>query len=528
MRTKIVKEKHYSIVNTKRAIYATICLAFLMTSCAKEIIDSKRSISVKGTTCQIPDNFNWELDGLMPTPAGHTIYKPWAAGVSGSICSTYGSDVWSDYKAADGWVLLFNSFSQNTYVSHPYFVLYNRYRGLLRIYQYNDNPDITFSSKILSGISWAGNGNGNNKTLSFVGQSIVDLTKSPVKYSAFEPAPSDGLQQPVAPDKWYMLQYEIAYDPAITATTSSTPPMLSYYLSYYNVTDVDLGGTIKGTITSQIGSSTLDQTLSSALTGTLKPIGQIGLTALGADFFSENKLGLATGVYDAIKTGLTSALKTSVSSLPGTIINLASAILGGNSSAQTIKLDLNATLSLKGTLTNSGNLIPSNSLPMPGSISGSGSNIIGYIPLNNIKLGVLNLSNTPTIIRNWEDLTYWEWNPDTQSNQPIWDVRTRYTIDMNSFHIDWNPDVTSVATIQNIKYEVVMSADGPGYTDEGRYETLSGLGDAWTGVDSLYVINRSNWNSFGGVRISFNVVPNNGAPTSTIVKTFFANVVDSN
>jgi hypothetical protein len=165
---------------------------------------------------------------------------------------------------------------------------------------------------------------------------------------------------------------------------------------------------------------------------------------------------------------------------------------------------------------------------MPGSISGSGSNIIGYIPLNNIKLGVLNLSNTPTIIRNWEDLTYWEWNPDTQSNQPIWDVRTRYTIDMNSFHIDWNPDVTSVATIQNIKYEVVMSADGPGYTDEGRYETLSGLGDAWTGVDSLYVINRSNWNSFGGVRISFNVVPNNGAPTSTIVKTFFANVVDSN
>ena len=34
-------------------------------------------------------------------------------------------------------------------------------------------------------------------------------------------------------------------------------------------------------------------------------------------------------------------------------------------------------------------------------------------------------------------------------------------------------------------------------------------------------------NSLAAVRVSFDVVPTNGAPKSTIVKTFFANIVSS-
>ena len=519
----------------QKVFYVSVLSLFLLAGCSNEQIDLKKSIAVKGSTDVIPSyDFNWETTDLMPTPSNTQIYVPWYYGAASSICSTYPADVYSDYKKADGWVMLYNGFSPTTIVTsaNSFFILYNQYRGLLRIYQYNPVGGLTCSSTISSGISWSGNGFGNNSTLSFLGRDIVDLAKTQTSYYALEPGPQNGIESPVHPDKWYMFQYELAYDPSLPYTTSPTPPTLTWFVNYTNITKVNLSGGIDGTINGTIGSSTLNNDISSSLVKGGKDLGTAGIAALGTSFFSSNKLGLPSSIYDKIKDGVSSALSTATGNLPGEVKNILSAIFTGSSAStpQTLKLDLSATLHLEGTETNNGSLFSGCTIPFPGTLATNGGSYYytsGLTPLKNIRLGVFNLSAKPTVNL---DYTYIAAGPSGNYNLYV------YTLDNSSFSIQWNPDVLSNATILNLTKEVVIKTNSGNISQNlvnqsGRVETLQGTPNWWTGSSSFSAIFKTTDGykqiHFGNnevyVRISFVVHPNDGAPDVAIVKTFKAN-----
>jgi len=529
-----MKKLFSKVLNIVQIYFIMIfCVAiFILSSCANEQLSPSGKIAVKGSTDVIPSyDFNWETADLMPTPSNSQIYVPWFYGAASSICSTYPADVYSDYKKADGWVMLYNGFSPTTIVTsaNSFFILYNKYKGLMRIYQYNPVGGLTCSSTISSGISWSGNGFGNNSTLSFLGRDIVDLAKTQTSYYALEPGPQNNIESPVHPDKWYMFQYELAYDPNLTYTTSQTPPTLTWFVNYTNITSVKLSGGISGTINGTIGSSTLNNDISSSLVSGGKDLGTAGIAALGTSFFSTNKLGLPSSIYDKIKDGVSSALSAATGNLPGAITNILSAIFTGSSAStpQTLKLDLSATLHLEGTQTNNGSLFSGNTIPFPGTLAttdgGSYYYTSGFSPIYNQSLGVFNLSNKPTVIKK-----------TTISNQPKpgkgAQYSNLYSIDNNSFQIQWNSALTSIATITNLTKEIIISPEynftvkGHG----GRVESYNG-NSIFTGIggisDYYYTLDDSSEpRETVYIRISFNVVPNDGAPTSTIVKTFAVNV----
>ena len=82
-----------------------------------------------------PAYFDWETADFMPTPKGQArIDPPWHG--QGSLAYMYGDDVLTDIKASDGWELLYSTFDANASAPlvNPYFILYNKYRGLMRIF----------------------------------------------------------------------------------------------------------------------------------------------------------------------------------------------------------------------------------------------------------------------------------------------------------------------------------------------------------------------------------------------------------
>ena len=108
-----------------------------ISSCIKEEILENNLIEIQPLTKSIlPEVFDWENADWMPTPPGQAqIPMPW--GGQGSISAFYGPDVVYDFKRVNGWRLVYSSFRDNgEELIDPYFMLYNIYRGTLRIYFY--------------------------------------------------------------------------------------------------------------------------------------------------------------------------------------------------------------------------------------------------------------------------------------------------------------------------------------------------------------------------------------------------------
>ena len=110
-----------------------------------ESIVSRRAVPVY--------EFDWENADWMPTPPQQAkIPSPWIG--QGSIASTFGIEIVNDRKKIDGWELLYNSFNiEESSLVNPYFILYNKYRGIMRIFFYTTTSFVASSSYIQDGIS---------------------------------------------------------------------------------------------------------------------------------------------------------------------------------------------------------------------------------------------------------------------------------------------------------------------------------------------------------------------------------------
>ena len=127
--------------------------------------------------------------------------------------------------------------------------------------------------------------------LCFLGKEVVDATKNETQYSQIQHMPYDG-SSPLATEKWYMIQYELAYDPNLSSTSNDL--WFSIYLKYCNIQTINLGGTQEGAIRGTIG-ATNSSNLFSKLTETGETIGTGILAGIGTSFIVKNEIDKDTG-----------------------------------------------------------------------------------------------------------------------------------------------------------------------------------------------------------------------------------------
>ncbi|RTL47441.1 MAG: hypothetical protein EKK39_14325 [Sphingobacteriales bacterium] len=503
-------------------LFRLVLLLFLFatlvsTGCKKNL---NSSISTTGTDGIQPFPLSWETADYMPTPTGTSILVPWA---NGSV-KGFSPDIWYDYKSSDGWTLVYNVFNTTSLPANPWFALYNKYRGLLRIYVYVTNNGFVASDYLTSGLNLAPNSI-SSSMLNYIGQDVVDVTKNQTSISKIEPTQ-------LATGTWYASQYEIAYDPNIVTSTYQQLG-LNWTLKWTSVSSIALGGTQQGTINGTISTPAPSFDISGLLTqGALEATGlAIFSNNAGGDKtnYTQNTLGLPGNIFKSIQDGLQSGLS-------GVVKNIFNGIFGGSSSnTQEVNLTMNTKIQLTGTSSQSGAFIPDPGLGIgiPG-ISNSQS-ASGYIPGYNQPMGVFSLSSTPII--NKHTTTSIVYVNEGGVNVPSTKYTNLYTVNSNIFNSAFitNPNVINSlsdgAIIKNLQTQVVILNPNTAYNFQafGNNETV-GSYNVYTGtsVTTNYTLEHgSQPSNQAAVRVIFDVVPNNGAPKSTIIKTFLANIVNN-
>lgn len=374
-------------------LFSIALATLLLIACSKETNSSTPANDnyPLRTRAVIPDDFDWENADWMPTPSGQAqIPMPW--GGQGSISGFYGLDVVNDYHKQDGWRMVYYTFRDyGEELIDPYFVLYNVYRGTLRFYFFLSNPYIGESTYLQDALYLNHTTGISSNILNYLGSEIVDVSNNTAQFNQIQPKMLNGAA-PLAGRRWYMMEYEMAYDPNII-NCSSDQATLSWGLNYYNIDKITLDGTAKGEIYGTIGGSDnfLNDAKSTIGKGMLSVVGLGTLEKLTInEKTGENKIGLNNNAFKSIVSGVKSAISSSSAGLPGMAIGFLNSVFGGNSesSSQIVSLKSKTSISLSGNFSSLGSV---SSTPIEFKIPGTviRPNSSGYIPLYNEPLGVL-------------------------------------------------------------------------------------------------------------------------------------------
>ena len=519
---------------------AIALLSVALFSCSDNLyVDEQQSESEETllTRAIIPEDFDWETVDHMPTPAEQAkIPVPWIG--QGSLASSYSIDVINDHKKSDGWVMLYSSFTDKgtSPLQNPYFILYNKYRGLMRVYLYITTQFVTTSSYLQDGLS-VNSIYKNVKLLNFLGRETVDGTSSRTSYQQIQPAPMDG-GGPLAANKWYMMQYELAYDPALNKVPFNSTRLV-WNANYMNVSSINLGGNIQGTIKGVIGEES-DGSILKAVEKDGVKAGTGALAIIGKDFLDKyktgndgsNTLGLSKNIFKSIYDGVDKATSNFSSGIISGVENLLSAIIGGTKSTTVpISLNLEAQVELTGSETNIGAL-PSTPISMylPGTIIPISAQ--GQVPLNNIPLGICNMFTKPDFVITEHTFNFDEKDQDPSSN--ISHITEKFAFlpsDTVNYMKDLiiNPEIRKIANV-TVKQEIVGAGMTAPWNPSGGNEPTLGINPT-----SMYSCNGANYNndyvnkeykfSKFYVRFTITIKPRNGAPTSVICKSFELNTI---
>jgi hypothetical protein len=485
----------------KRLLTGSLILLVFFNSCKKSDFQQAvaetpvtKSNEVTNSPARIDTyTLDWENIDYMPMPSGQpAVFVPWASGAS----RQFTADLANDYKKSDGWELVYNTFNTTTLQDKLYFILYNKYRGILRMYYYlPSTTNLIPSSNIVHKLAIEGSYAASSPMMNLAGTEIADYGTNVKFASAVE-------QWQVAPATWYLFEYELAYDKNMSTKSFSTLNFI-WPITTNQITQVNIQGKIEGTLTGNISVPGVDLTISPSFTNNR---GSINIKGDGD--VEKVKPSISTQLYDNLK-GLVTKNLTSVAG--GLIENVLGGIFGGkkDANADNVNLKINATVGLTGTLT-SNVLLSSTAFSVPGYDQ---TNTPGFAPAYNNPLGVYYISSKPTVIETIHNTTVLDAN-----GNPI--RQYVYEPDPSSFSMDFNPAVLTIADIANIKYEVVASYyDGYGNGIVGKIETI-GYNKYLTGTSIGITSNAAN---LIGLRVSFDVVPKNGNPKSVIVKTFAVN-----
>jgi len=358
---------------TRRIIsFSVLVMLFLVSGCKqneeikKEILNLPNTLKLKAS---IPSyNFDWETADFMPSPVGSPkVMVPWASGSN----QMFDSDIASDYKKQDGWVLVYNSFSPDQVTSPNFFTLYNKYSGILRFYLYLPPGSVTPSSYMSDGLEINGNFNSNLMNYSNEITDMNNISNSLTRIQNYK------IQSTGA---WYAYQYEMAYDETINTKINN----FVWNISATNLTSINLNGQMNGDLTGTIGTGSsggfnLSTLLNSAKSAALYFVGFKGINAI-------------KGLNSTIKTEITNGVK---SGLVGNVKSLLNGILGGApTTPQVVNLTLKSEIELKGVLENNSG-IAKPSLIVPG--SATSNQVAGIVPNYNVPLGVFYMKSKPKV-----------------------------------------------------------------------------------------------------------------------------------
>jgi hypothetical protein len=484
-------------------------------SCSHEEIASSKTINSKQEKNEIfaknnlpngsvPTNYlDWENIDFMPTPPGYErIYVPWASGASTKI----NSNIFFDYRAFDGWSLVYSTFNTTNIEPHWFFILYNKFRGVIRMYYYVPST-ISFvsSTYIANSLTVLGTNSASSPILNFHNQEIVDFNVKPTTASNQDPFL-------IGPGTWYASEYELAYDNTIASQNYLTQH-LRWEIKGAQISELKVNGSVdlSDTMDGSVGTSGFNLTVSPNFNFSSTKYGNGSIIYKGSNDASSvttNKIGQA--LISAITSGLKSGKASGVQSV---INGIFSGIIVD--SEKYTNINLSGTISLKGTIS-SNFLGASIDLAIPGSDQ---SQTVEFTPYYNDPLGLFYISAKPSVVQQKKYVSPYTW--------------TVYTLNPNSFNLIFNPTLSSIATIRNIKKAIIL-----GDANEARSLEVGGPADLIEfGNRKLYDADNIIWfRTVDGVqnlktiwvRVTFDIVPNNGSRTIHIVKTFKPTIIISN
>jgi hypothetical protein len=524
-------------------LYAFCIVSVSITSCKKDL-GTDETISVPGTQVKNGPQpsifFNWETATVMPSGGGgNPVPMPWNSGTT-----SIDPNIVSDYKMVDGWEMVWNTFEPTTLLNDPgytyYFALYNKYRGQLRIYLWKYSSPLA-TSYLTHGLKLYGST--SSTMLNYNINEIIDLASN---QTGFQQAMNQQLT--TSGGTWLVYQYEIAYDPGIGSSSFANAGLTSD--SYFaNVTSVNLNGNLTGSINGYVGSAGSSSiNFNSLLTkGALTFLGGIGAGAfLAAIGPSWNQTVFKTAMDEATN----GSVKGFFNGIIGSIL--------GSSSRQPVTLTINSEITLGGNMVTGGKIHDAK-LVLPGQFNSQTAD--GRTPIYNDIMGIFRLTAKPVVtkITSGYESGPWEDPYDQSMDYHYWTTHD-LTLNTSSYAIDWNPAIinssSTGATIANLETRIVHIYGGTDWSHLGS-RTASGLGGevsphafAINGYfshmeqvgNSAVIVGTTNTSiplklelPYGpiyywdlgetAIRISFDVVPNNGTtPSTRIVKTFYATV----
>lgn len=502
----------------KKFIFVLLVSLLTFSSCSDQILDDTlyRSTPLHGLIVQ--EEFDWENADFMPTPEGREpIQTPWIG--AGSLVGTYDSDVINDMSKSAGWVLLYNSFTKdpNAFTSNPYFILYNKYRGLMRIYYYVTDGFITTSSSVIDKIYI--DSRKYIKLFSFADKEIIDNLESRYSLQHIQPKPYDG-SMPVSAHRWYMAQYELAYDPQIS-TMSYNDIKFSFNLNYENISNIKLNGVASSELKGTIGEQSEGE-LSKAFNKTLKEGGQAALANVSYEALKKsvksdgsNVFGIKKDRFDRILSSLGKVASNTLGGVFGSVTGLFSSIFSNSSDGPTpIYATINTTMSADGSITNKG-AFPSMpiSFYMPGTAIPASAP--GRHPLYNKPLGVFGIKELPSIYVTHSRTTRVRHDDPYNPGEAItesWESLSCGQPHDYSIYLQFNPEVEKIADIEVVHQEV-FAMDSKGNFANLHYSVYNS-GEHGTIVETIP--NDLSYYVLFVVEVS----PKDGSPSSVITKTF--------
>jgi hypothetical protein len=457
------------------------------------------------------------------------VIPPWGSAVH----VTAADNVRFDHFTSDGWVVVYNTFDVAQTNSRPVLILYNKYRGTLRWWWWNDQDPAGPSNYLTYALMIDGN---NTSALNFTGEFAKDYAVQnahPFAVKTNSASDSQGLLN----QQWYYFDTEIAYDPQITGK-----PQASYSLALNawatSVSKIQLSGDINGTINGTISGAGKGVNLFGSIIGgitsssiensiTIVDGGQQAKVSL------EDKLdnAVSSGLADAVRSNLNTLATQGLNILGGPLSNLFSSIISSNPTPQQkVELTLAAKINVTGDFTTDQPAITFKGA-VPGTTRGDPS---GYLPFYNETLGLFNLAAPPVVT--WRVATGGIFPPPSNGQKDV-----QYFPVVPSVVI--NPAIAGEITVSQVTASLIYvktysgkeTFSNPNFlanTALSNFPVVNNLfGNVWYGFSAPYAIRYDFWTGTPEanivVKVSFTITPNNGAPPVEVVKlykpTFVAN-----
>lgn len=503
------------------SIFVVLILAFAGTSCQKDEIqrvEVKKPMTLV-TKSILPEEFDWETADWMPTPPGQTqISVPWIG--AGSLAGSHGIDVLNDYKRSDGWRLLYSTFSENASgpLVDPYFILYNVYRGTMRIYLYVTTQFTQSSVYLRDMLSVNATSGVSTNMLSFLQSGIIDPDANITCISQVQPKPLNG-GSPFASNKWYMMEYEMAYDSNICNLTYQNI-QLAWQLDFCSVSNIALNGNANASINSVV-SSTSNNNPFGSLSDEVESIVHGGIAIGGLQYLETQKtsgkmLGLNGTLFNILYTGVKSIVNNLTGGTTSFVEHIFNSIFGGTttSSAPIVNMMADVEIKMKGSSSVSGSFP---SMPVSWYIPGSyiASSAQNYIPLENEALGVIGWKgdNKVTVKIRTDREYLLDEIMNTGYRYRHDESVARLTVPDFSSCIQINPAVLEVADVQIVAHDIVAYDGADGFYEFPMYQSI--YENPWESPDYFF----PDYSQILA-RFIIKVDPKDGAPATYLYKTF--------